>query len=244
MTGWLPFLFGKEETAVRSETWSSGLVVLHGVADAVIALSLILIPAGLLYLYRRREDNNPRETALMKLFVLFILAVGLVHLVSLFTLWTPVQGLEGLLKAGAALLALTAAIVLWRATPHLMQLPSRDRLQAEIAAHLRTFEELKDARTLLEERVEARTKELAEAKQRFEIALRGSPITVFSQDEQMRFTWTHNLPTGFTPEQVIGKTRSLSGPGSAGHPCPGGGGRPIWAVSTGEDGVVPPVRSD
>ena len=206
MTGWLPFLFGKEETAVRSETWSSGLVVLHGVADAVIALSLILIPAGLLYLYRRREDNNPRETALMKLFVLFILAVGLVHLVSLFTLWTPVQGLEGLLKAGAALLALTAAIVLWRATPHLMQLPSRDRLQAEIAAHLRTFEELKDARTLLEERVEARTKELAEAKQRFEIALRGSPITVFSQDEQMRFTWTHNLPTGFRPEQVIGKT--------------------------------------
>lgn len=206
MTSWLSFLFGKGETTLRSETWPSGLVLLHGAADGVIALSLILIPAGLLYLYRRREDNNPRETALMKLFMLFILAVGLVHLASLFTLWAPVQGLEGLLKALAALLALTAAIVLWRVAPHLRQLPSRDRLQSEIAAHLRTFEELKDARTQLEERVDARTKELAEAKQRFEIALRGSPISVFSQDKEMRFTWAHNLPTGFRPEQVIGKT--------------------------------------
>lgn len=206
MTSWLSFLFGIEETALKSEAWPSGLVTLHAVADGVIALSLILIPAGLLYLYRRRDESNPRETALMKLFVLFILAVGVVHLVSLFTLWAPVQGLEGLLKALAALLALTTAIVLWKVAPHLLRLPSRDRLQSEIAAHLRTFEELKDARAQLEERVEARTQELAEAKQRFEIALRGSPISVFSQDKEMRFTWAHNLPTGFKPEQVMGKT--------------------------------------
>ena len=206
MTGWLSFLFSKEEPALRPDTWSSGLVLLHAVADGVIALSLILIPAGLLYLYRGREDSNPREASLMKLFMLFILAVGVVHLISLMTLWAPLHGLEGLVKALAALLALTAAIVLWKTAPHLMRLPSRDRLQAEIAAHLHTFEELKDSRTQLEERVEARTQELAEAKQRFEIALRGSPITVFSQDREMRFTWVHNLPTGFKPEQVIGRT--------------------------------------
>jgi PAS domain S-box-containing protein len=206
MTGWFSVLFGKEESALGPEAWSSGLVLLHAVADGVIALSLILIPAGLLYLYQRRDDSSPREASLLKLFMLFILAVGLVHLVSLLNLWAPLHGLEGLLKALAALLALTAAIVLWKIAPHLMRLPSRDRLQAEIAAHLHTFEELKDARTQLEERVEARTKELAEAKQRFEIALRGSPISVFSQDKDMRFTWAHNLPTGFKPEQVIGKT--------------------------------------
>ena len=87
------------------------------------------------------------------------------------------------MKAAAALLALTTAIVIWRLAPQLLRLPSRDRLQAEVAAHLRTFEELKASRHQLEERVEARTKELAEAKQRFEIALRGSPISVFSQDK-------------------------------------------------------------
>src|SRR3970282_2499428 len=71
---------------------------------------------------------------------------------------------------------------------------------------LRTFEELKASRLQLEERVDARTKELAEAKQRFEIALRGSPVSVFSQDKDMRFTWVHNAPAGLSPELLKDKT--------------------------------------
>ncbi len=47
---------------------------------------------------------------------------------------------------------------------------------------------------------------MAEAKQRFEIALRGSPISVFSQDKDMRFTWVHNAPAGLSPELLKGKT--------------------------------------
>jgi PAS domain S-box-containing protein len=189
--------------------WSSALVLLHAVSDGVIAASFLIIPAGLLYIHKRRGESTPGETALVTLFALFIFAVGLAHLASLFTLWfpgIPGKGLEGLLKAAAALLALTAAIVIWKLAPQLLRLPSRDRLQAEVAAHLRTFEELKGARHQLEERVEARTKELAEAKQRFEIALRGSPISVFSQDKDMRFTWVHNAPAGLSPEGLKGKT--------------------------------------
>ena len=71
---------------------------------------------------------------------------------------------------------------------------------------MRTFEELKASRLQLEERVEARTKELAEAKQRIEIALRGSPISVFSQDNDLRFTWAHNAPAGLSPDRLTGKT--------------------------------------
>ena len=188
---------------------SSGLVWLHAVSDGVIAASFLIIPVALLYIYRRRGESNRGETALVTLFALFIFVVGLAHLASLFTLLlpgTPGKGLEGLLKAAGALLALTAAIVIWKLAPQLLRLPSRDRLQAEVAAHLRTFEELKAARHQLEERVEARTKELAEAKQRFEIALRGSPISVFSQDKEMRFTWVHNAPAGLSPELLLGKT--------------------------------------
>jgi two-component sensor histidine kinase len=198
--------FGAEGFPLRSEVWPAGLVLLHAVADGVIAASFLIIPAALLYIHKRRGESNRGETALITLFALFILAVGLAHFASLVALWVPTQGIEGLLKAAAALLALTTAIVIWKLAPQLLRLPSRDRLQAEVAAHLRTFEELKGARHQLEERVEARTTELEEAKQRFEIALRGSPISVFSQDRDMRFTWAHNAPAGLSPEFLKGKT--------------------------------------
>lgn len=204
MTSWLSF--AAEGTSLRSELGPSGLVLLHAAADGVIAMSLLTIPVALLYINRKRGESSPGETALVILFALFIFAVGLAHLAALIGLWLPSAELEGLLKALAALLALTTAIVIWRLAPQLLRLPSRDRLQAEVAAHLRTFEELKASRHQLEERVEERTKELAEAKQRFEIALRGSPIAVFSQDKDLRFTWAHNPPSGLSLEGLKGKT--------------------------------------
>jgi PAS domain S-box-containing protein len=110
------------------------------------------------------------------------------------------------LTAIGAVLAAAGAALLWWLAPRWLRLPSRDRLQSEVAAHLRTLDELQSSRHRLEERVDARTKELAEAKQRIEIALRGSPISVFSQDKEMRFTWVHNPPAGLSPEQLNGKT--------------------------------------
>jgi PAS domain S-box-containing protein len=209
---------GAEGLSPQSEAFSSALLWLHAVSDGVIAASFLLIPVALLYIYKRRGESSPGEAALVTLFSLFIFVVGLAHLASLLTLWLPGiqgKGLEGLLKAAGALLALTTAIVIWKLAPQLLRLPSRDRLQAEVAAHLRTFEELKAARHQLEERVQARTKELDEAKQRFEIALRGSPISVFSQDKDMRFTWVHNAPAGLSPEMLLGKTDAEALPGEA-----------------------------
>src|SRR5512146_2846302 len=193
-------------TALYSDLSSTGMLWLHAVSDGVIAFSLLLIAAALIYMYRQRGEANSGESALATLFILFIAAVGLAHLASLAGLWTPSAVMQGVLKAVAALLALTTAIVIWKLAPQLLRLPSRDRLQAEVAAHLRTFEELKASRHQLEERVDARTKELAEAKQRFEIALRGSPIAVFSQDKDLRFTWAHNPPSGLSLESLKGKT--------------------------------------
>jgi PAS domain S-box-containing protein len=183
-----------------------GLDLLHAVGDGIIAATFLLVPAVLLYLYRRRGEGGAGEAALVKLFLLFIFAVGLVHFAAVLRPWMPGREFEGLLKGAAALLAVATAIGLWWLAPHLVRVPSRDRLQAEIDAHLQTLDELKATRLELEARVEARTKELAEAKQRFEIALRGSPISVFSQDKDLRFTWVHNLPAGLKPEDLIGKT--------------------------------------
>jgi len=196
MTNWLTF--GGEGT--------QGLALLNAIADGVIAISFFAIPAALIFVQRRRSDRSAGEMALMTLFVLFLFVVGLAHLIAMIGVWTPTPGLQAVVKAAGALLALTAAIVTWKLVPQLLRLPSRDRLQAEVAAHLRTFEELKEARHQLEDRVERRTRELDQAKQRFEIALRGSPISVFSQDKDMRYTWAHNAPAGLTPELLMGKT--------------------------------------
>src|SRR5581483_11211820 len=43
---------------------------------------------------------------------------------------------------------------------------------------------------------------------RFEAALRGTPMTVFNQDRDLRFTWVYN-PVGVPdPSQIVGKTES------------------------------------
>jgi len=141
MTTWLTF--GGEGT--------QGLALLNAIADGVIAISFFAIPAALIFVQRRRSDRSAGEMALMTLFVLFLFVVGLAHLTAMIGVWTPTPGLQAVVKAAGALLALTAAIVTWKLVPQLLRLPSRDRLQAEVAAHLRTFEELTSNREWAEE---------------------------------------------------------------------------------------------
>jgi PAS domain S-box-containing protein len=42
--------------------------------------------------------------------------------------------------------------------------------------------------------------------ERFRLALRGTPVSVYSQDSELRLTWIYNPEHGYTPEAVIGKT--------------------------------------
>ncbi|MEX0653600.1 MAG: PAS domain S-box protein [Phycisphaeraceae bacterium] len=44
------------------------------------------------------------------------------------------------------------------------------------------------------------------AQQPFDVALRGSPITVFHQNRNLAYTWINNPAMGYQPEEVIGKT--------------------------------------
>jgi PAS domain S-box-containing protein len=47
---------------------------------------------------------------------------------------------------------------------------------------------------------------LRQSEERFRVALSGSPIAVFNQDSNLRYTWVYNLMKGFTPEDYLGKT--------------------------------------
>src|SRR6478672_9499057 len=206
MARWFTVLSGSEDSSSHTQALTSGLDLIHAVADVVIAASLFVIPAALLVLYFRRGERSRTDQALLTLFILFLASAGFAHFAS--ALFGPGHDVVDVLTAFSALFALTAAIVILKLTPELLRRPSRDRLQAEIAAHLGTLDELKESRQQREVRVEERTKELEEAKQRFEIALRGSPIMVFSQDRDMRFVWVHNPPTGVDPAAMLGKTDS------------------------------------
>ncbi len=47
---------------------------------------------------------------------------------------------------------------------------------------------------------------LRQSEQRFRVALSGSPIKVFNQDCDLRYTWVYNLPQGWRPQDYLGKT--------------------------------------
>ena len=49
-------------------------------------------------------------------------------------------------------------------------------------------------------------KELQESEQRFKVALAKSPVAVFEQDLNLRYTWIFNSRLGYTATEVIGKS--------------------------------------
>lgn len=51
--------------------------------------------------------------------------------------------------------------------------------------------------------------ELQQSYQRLEIALKNSPIIVFNQDIDLRYTWIYKSDPAFRPEAVIGKTDAV-----------------------------------
>lgn len=73
--------------------------------------------------------------------------------------------------------------------------------------------ELVDAKEELEQRVRERTFNLAkanmalmESEERFRVALKNSPITVFNQDNELRYTWMYNAPCGVSLDKILGGT--------------------------------------
>jgi PAS domain S-box-containing protein len=67
----------------------------------------------------------------------------------------------------------------------------------EVRGAVAAFLDITD-RKVIEERLRLAT-------ERFQIALRGTPITVFSQDSDLRYKWVHNPVGGHVAAEIIGK---------------------------------------
>ncbi len=110
--------------------WKPGLVGLHLVSDAVIALSYFSIPITLIYILRKRADIP--FNGIFWLFAAFIVFCGTGHLIDVWTLWHPNYWISGYIRAITALISFVTAIALTYLIPQILALPTPSQLQAEI----------------------------------------------------------------------------------------------------------------
>ena len=112
--------------------WEPGLLWMHAVSDAAIAVAYFTIPAALIVIARRRRDLVFRPV--FWLFAAFILLCGSGHVLDVLTLWVPAYGLQGVVKVATALVSVVTAVALWGLLPQALAFPSPSQLREADAA--------------------------------------------------------------------------------------------------------------
>jgi two-component sensor histidine kinase len=148
--------------------WQPGVLTLHIVSDALIALAYFSISFTLLNFVRKRTDL--RSHLIVPCFAIFIIACGLTHLMDISTIWYPTYWLSGGIKVATALVSLMTAILLVKLVPAAMRVASPAVLQAanaelarEVQDRQRAEQSLLYINASLEARVAGRTQQLATA---------------------------------------------------------------------------------
>ncbi len=141
--------------------WNPGLVWLHVVSDALVALAYFSIPATLIYFIRKRRDL-PFNWMFVS-FGIFILACGATHAMEVWTLWHGTYWLSGAIKAITAMASVPTAILLVQLVPRALALPSSEAMKLEIAERKRAEQALHQTKNELELKVLERTAELRKA---------------------------------------------------------------------------------
>ena len=139
--------------------WEPGLIWLHVLSDATIALAYFSIPIVLSAIVSKRPDID--FGWVLWAFVMFITACGATHVLAIWTLWVPDYAAEGAVKALTAIVSILTAIGLWPLLPKILAMPSSEALQRaneglqrqndEREAVLRALEEEKSERHKAEE---------------------------------------------------------------------------------------------
>ena len=107
--------------------WKPGLVGLHLVSNAVIALSYFSIPFTLVYIVNRRRDLP--FNWIFFLFAAFIISCGIGHGMDIWTLWHPDYWVSGYIRAMTALVSFITAVALVYLMPKIFTLPSRAQME-------------------------------------------------------------------------------------------------------------------
>jgi PAS domain S-box-containing protein len=194
--------------------WKPWLVGLHAASDFLIFVAYFAIPVAIWIFVVKRP--NVEMKGLARLFAAFILWCGFTHIINLVTLWWPIYEFQGVVKAITAAISLTTAVVIFPLIPKALSIPSPLELQLanadlakEIIAHKRTLAELELVRAKLEQRVQARTKELSEATERFRSLFENAPVAMLMADKsgalRLLNTGAEKL-FGYSKEELLGRS--------------------------------------
>ncbi|MBD2242302.1 ATP-binding protein [Nostoc sp. FACHB-888] len=158
--------------------WQTGLVWLHIISDATIALAYYSIPFLLIYFISKRKDVPFNGVFL--LFGAFIIACGTGHLIDIWTLWHPDYWIAGGLKAVTAIISIYTAFALFYLMPQALILPSPVQLEAinrvlssEIVERKRIEKELRVAEEVAQNSSQAKSEFLANMSHELRTPLNG-----------------------------------------------------------------------
>jgi PAS domain S-box-containing protein len=250
--------------------WNPSLVRLHLLSDLAIGFSYIAISVTLLYLVSRAQRDVPFSWIFV-CFGVFVLACGGTHFMEVWTLWTPVYWLSGGVKFVTATASVLTAIVLPPLVPKALtlihnakfseqrkvQLESANQaLQREITERKNREDEIRELNFELEQRVAARTAQLAEASRsmvQMAAIVEHSLDAIVSLDLEDRITtWNAAAERLYEhrPAEILGRPVMVLEPG--GLPVPmsalterARGGEPIRSFDTTgirKSGKVFPMR--